>query len=177
MARQLQLSDGSVRSLVLLDMPPWSTSFSLPTTADNPEPEYDPTDPEILAQLFFGVTRGNEKSFLGPGTDEEQIVRLITRTQMFSGFGEREIAWAKRLVALAREHQAAARKYRPSMYPGKIVLFQPTENLRERVYTDYDELTTLSTEPVEICPIAGSHATLLSRHGIAAISNWYARRF
>ena len=175
MAQQLWASDGGVASLALLDMPQWGPSFS---AAERAAREREPDDSTILAQLFFGVLRGEEDNFLGPGTDEERIVRLIARTGWFTVVGDHEIAWAKRLANLARQHENALLRYFPAPYPGPIVLFQPTVGLDDaQAAANRDELAALSTEKVEVCPVAATHRTILEPHGIETILHWYAQRF
>jgi len=80
---------------------------------------------------------------------------------------------------MVRDHDSAIQKYSPQPYPGRIVLFHPTEQMGESSNGSAESLAyleTLAADGVEVCSTPGSHATICKGPGAGVIANWYATK-
>ena len=66
-------------------------------------------------------------------------------------------------------HLAAAHRYAPTPYPGRVVLFRTPRRLLQAPERDMG-WGRLSTEPVDVEMIAGSHATILQEPHVRVLA-------
>jgi acyl-CoA synthetase (AMP-forming)/AMP-acid ligase II/thioesterase domain-containing protein/acyl carrier protein len=75
-----------------------------------------------------------------------------------------------KLQRLLEGHLAAARRYAPAPYAGRIVLFRTPRTLLQAPQRDMG-WSRLSTEPVDVQMIAGSHATILAEPHVRVLAD------
>jgi acyl-CoA synthetase (AMP-forming)/AMP-acid ligase II/thioesterase domain-containing protein/acyl carrier protein len=75
-----------------------------------------------------------------------------------------------RLQDAIEEHLAAARRYAPAPYAGRVVLFRTPRRLLQAPERDMG-WSALSTEPVDVQMIAGSHGTILEEPHVRVLAD------
>jgi thioesterase domain-containing protein len=186
MARQLQERGDWVSSLVLMD----TTFYNLQTENIRthwPEESLgmaheNEDDAELLAHLYFGDERlPNPAS--PDETTEQRMENLLHRARLLNVIPpEADIPWGRRVATMVRDHRAAARRYAPSAYQGRIFFFKPLESkLLESAdahpSNGLSGLETLATEGVEIRFVPGDHLSMTFGEGAVAVSKWFLERF
>jgi thioesterase domain-containing protein len=78
-------------------------------------------------------------------------------------------AWPAQLQRVVETHIAAARRYSPTPYAGRIMLFRTPHRLLQAPERDMG-WGRLSTEPVDVRMIAGSHSTILEEPHVRVLA-------
>jgi acyl-CoA synthetase (AMP-forming)/AMP-acid ligase II/thioesterase domain-containing protein/acyl carrier protein len=78
-------------------------------------------------------------------------------------------SWPAQLQRVVKSHIAAARRYSPRPYAGPIVLFRTPHRLLQAPERDMG-WSKLSTEPVDVQMIAGSHSTILEEPHVRVLA-------
>jgi acyl-CoA synthetase (AMP-forming)/AMP-acid ligase II/thioesterase domain-containing protein/acyl carrier protein len=78
-------------------------------------------------------------------------------------------AWPAQLQRIVESHLAAARRYSPAPYAGRIVLFRTPHRLLQAPERDMG-WSRLSTEPVDVQMITGSHGTILEEPHVRVLA-------
>lgn len=78
-------------------------------------------------------------------------------------------SWPAQLQRVVESHIAAARRYSPNPYAGRIVLFRTPHRLLQAPERDMG-WSKLSTEPVDVQMIAGSHGTILEEPHVRVLA-------
>lgn len=176
-ARQLHAYERSVALLVLFDLPPWAPGAGGYVRADgtvvSDEGRPDPLssyadDAEFLAELFCGVSREAMPRLLPAGSLDERIAFLLRYTNLYREPTSDHIAWALRLAALAKAHEDAARRYVPSAFGGRTLLFQATGD--GPLEQDLSALRGVTAGGLEICRVPGTHMTMLRNENAAMVA-------
>jgi amino acid adenylation domain-containing protein len=130
--------------------------------------------------------RAAEIEGLGDEAQAQRVVDALRQARL--ELPEQGVAWLRRLLAVFGSGIRVAAAYAPTLYPGKITLFQAAatdpgnlEDLPEVYEQIPDDPTagwqSLSAQPVEVVEVPGEHATLglepnvqiLAQHLTAAI--------
>ena len=78
-------------------------------------------------------------------------------------------SWPAQLQRVVETHLAAARRYSPTPYAGRIVLFRTPHRLLQAPELDMG-WSRLSTEPVDVQMITGSHGTILEEPHVRVLA-------
>ena len=184
MARQLRTGGESIASLVLLDTffpnlrSAGKEALHNPETAKLDIERWD--DAEVLAAIVSGKegNRIKDLSFLPPGTSDDRLVALLAHAKLHRLAPERaDVEFARRIAKLAKAHASAAKRYVPSMYGGRIVVFRPSDVGTDHAESDLHNLESVAAEGVEVHRIPGTHENLVYGPAAAAVSQWYLRTF
>ncbi|HEV2146075.1 MAG TPA: amino acid adenylation domain-containing protein [Longimicrobiaceae bacterium] len=172
MAQQLREAGEEVALLVLLD-------------SESPEAarsSYQKDEAEVLAQLalehghVYGETVAIDPEKLRP-LDTEGRVRLVLEALRAKGLvaPEIDVSWVMRLLSGYQARKRAAARYKPASYPGRLVLFQPSEPESEDEVPFGPEAPSAGwrlhcTEPVEFHVVGGRHATMVRGENAAMLA-------
>jgi thioesterase domain-containing protein len=157
MARQLHERGRPVTQLTLFDLPPWGSGE--PAHESGPAGEDEVT---LLAELFCGIG-ADESRQLFPETNVRERVRALLRfAKVCAEPDEAYVDWALRVAALVQAHHQAAREYAPSTYPGRILLFQPSEGWDgSPLEQNLSPLQSVAGGGLQVCRMPGTHASML----------------
>ncbi|HEV7504596.1 MAG TPA: amino acid adenylation domain-containing protein [Thermoanaerobaculia bacterium] len=158
MAQRLMAAGAEVGVLALLDVGLWSTS----SVQD---------DAEVLADLLAPQVRIPPEELRRLGSLEEQLERVleVARQHELLTF-DIDVAHARRLYRVYRANSAAARTYKPQVYPGSLVLFRSLNQTGKPPDDPALGWGGLALGGVEIHEVPAPHETLVLEPGVRILA-------
>ena len=112
---------------------------------------------------------------LPAGTSDERLASVLQHARFRFPLGA-DVAWAKSLARMVREHEAAEERFSPAVFHGPITVFRPMQESPENFQRNVALLKRLASGNVEVVDIPGDHFSITSGEGAAAIARWYLSR-
>jgi thioesterase domain-containing protein len=167
MARQLKEAGEEVSLLALLDAG-LANSVGETSQSDSPSASHASMvdDAELLHLIFnemLGDTVWRSLEHLRTLNLDQQLEFVMEQARKANKMvPDYQLTQAQRLFSLFKNNVTAVKNYQPRQYPGRIVLFRPSEELPEgtdNLTRDWDKLAAAG---VEVHVVPGTHQNMLT---------------